>query len=276
MKEKINPTEEMLNDYENQMREAKLQTDNTNMNMQQQQQDMMMQNQEGGIVYEQLELGEVLDKIHNLLRGYVLKRQDNGGMQWEKPTDNDLVIFSEYGINYVMGYIQWYLNKNTLLSNYDTEQINAKMEDLSNTLNDSIFMEYDKIFLYPTLDECKDEIRARIKFKKDVRMFSLELLGEKADDKEIEKQILKEMEGRIERELDVIKQQKIKNKLKRFESIMRCIQDSIHSTYQRAWKGQERTTLRQHIHISENKGLGMQMPQQNTGFDPFSIFRRDK
>ena len=266
----------MMEDYENQIRESQLQAGNTNLNYQQQQADMMMQNNETGIVAEQLDLGEVLDKIHNLLRGFVLKRFEDGSTDWVKPDNNDMVILSEYGVNYVMGYIQWYLNKNTLLSNYDDQQIMGKMEDLANVLNDGIFMEYDKMFLYPTLEECKEEIRIRIKSKTDIRKFAMELMGKTADEKEIEQQVLDELEGRIERELETIKQQKIKNKLKRFESIMRCIQDSIYSAYQRAWKGQERTTLRQHIHISENKGLGMMQPQQSSGFNPFAIFRRGK
>jgi len=61
--------------------------------------------------------------------------------------------------------------------------------------------------------------------------------------------------------------------LKRFESIIRMVQDAVHSAYQRAWKGQERTTLRQHTHISETKG-GMIMPQQQQGFNPLGILRR--
>jgi len=40
-----------------------------------------------------------------------------------------------------------------LLSNYDDKQIDAKMEDISNTINDDIFMEYDKMFFEPTLEE---------------------------------------------------------------------------------------------------------------------------
>jgi len=174
-----------------------------------------------------------------------------------------------------MGAIQWYLNKNTLLSNYDDAQINSKMEDLANTLNDAVFMEYDKMFLYPTIEECKVEIKKRLEHKKDIRRFALEMVGKEVDEKKIEEELLKELEGRLERELTVIREQKIKNKLKRFESVMRFIQDSVHSAYQRAWKGQERTTLRQHIHISETKGGGLQQPQSG-GFNPFGVFSRKR
>jgi uncharacterized protein YaaR (DUF327 family) len=134
-------------------------------------------------------------------------------------------------------------------------------------------MEYDKMFLYPTLQDCKEELKLRIQQKVNIRKFALEMMGKVADEHELENQILNEMEDRIEHELQTIKEQKIKNKLKRFESLIRFIQDSIHSTYMRAWKGQERTTLRQHIHISENKG-GFVMPQEpSRSFNPLNAIR---
>lgn len=265
--------ERVMEESERRIREAQMQVDSGKINQFQQEQDMLVQEQERGMINEQLDLGELLNKIHCLLKGYVLQRKENGEMDWVAPKNNDMVILSEYGINYIMGAIQWYLNKNTLLSNYDDKQINAKMLDLATTITDNIFMEYDKMFLYPTLEECKKEIKDKIQRKVDMRKFAMELLGKKVDEKEIEKYFLDEMEDRIERELNIIKEQKIKNKLKRFESLIRFIQDTIHSTYQRAWKGQERTTLRQHTHISENRGLAPVIQQQG-GFNPFGMFRK--
>ena len=46
----------------------------------------------------------------------------------------------------------------------------------------------------------------------------------------------------------------IKEKLKRFPLLVRVIQDTVHSTYQRAWNGQERASLRLHMSVSENRG----------------------
>jgi len=172
-----------------------------------------------------------------------------------------------------MGAVQWYLNKNTLLSNYDDKQIDSKMEDFATTIVDDVFMEYDKMFYYPTLQDCQDEILKRIKSKVDIKKFAAKLIGKEVTSEQLEAEVLSEMEDRIERELETIKEQKIKNKLKRFESLMRFVQDTVHSAYQRAWKGQERTTLRQHIHISENKGFSP-MPQTNSSMNPFGMFRR--
>lgn len=270
----MNQQEKQLEQAEQQVREAQLQTHASKLN--QAQQEFMLQEENKGMIAEQLDLGDVMDKMHNLLRGYVLRKDENGNTNWVEPENKDLVVLSEYGVSYIMQMLQAYLTKNTLLSNYDDAQINQKMEDFSITLADDIFMEYDKMFLDPTLEECKDEIKRRIQAKVNVRAFALDLMDKEVDKDKIEAEILKEMEGRIERELEVIKEQKRKNKLKRFESIIRMVQDTVHSAYQRAWKGQERTTLRQHTHISETKGGGFFVPQQHqqSGFNPLGILRR--
>ena len=254
-------------EYERILREQELQ--NQQLQTENQQKSVSYEDAEKTIVSEQLDVGEILDRIHYLLRGYTLQIVDGKGTTWVKPTTNDMIILTEYGVNYIMGAIQWYLNKNTLLSNYDDKQISAKMEDFAISVTDAVFMEYDKMFLYPSLDDCKDEIEARIKKKIDLKLFAAKLTDIKLDESEVRKEILKEMEGRIEHELETIKQQKIKNKLKRFESLMRFLQDTVHSAYQRAWKGQERTTLRQHTHISETRGSGFDISRQRPSLNPF-------
>lgn len=241
--------------------------------LEQAQMGMVYDDENKNITREQLDLSDEIRTIDNLLRGRFQMIDKHGFPRWVEPLNNDMKILSDYGINYIMNAIQWYLTKNTLLSNYDENQISAKMEDLATTITDDIFMEYDQMFLYPTLEDCKDELRKRILQKVETKKFALELMGKKADKKIIEEKVLKEMEDRIEKELTTIKEQKIKNKLKRFESIIRFIQDTIHSAYQRAWRGQERTTLRQHIHISENRNPNVQMPHSS---DTSHFFRFKK
>lgn len=264
--------QEIVEEAERQIRNAQLNATATKLSQTQQDNFIQEQEHEKGMIREQLDSSEDIDKIYNLVRGYIFKIK-GGAVEWIAPGDNDMIILTEYGVQFVMGKIVTYLCKNTLLSNYDEKQINAKMEDISNNINDTIFMEYDKMFLYPTLEDCKKEIDQRIKSKIEVKKFALEMLGKKADEEKIEEDIIEEMENTIERELEIIKEQKMKSKLKRFESIVRDIQDTIHSAYQRAWKGQERTTLRQHTHISENKG-GVYVPPQPQGFNPLNMLKR--
>jgi len=239
------------------------------------QQEAMFGHQEKSMITEQLDLGDELDRIDYLLRGYTIEHNpETGASKWVKPETNDMILLSDYGVHLIRNTIAWYMNKNTLLSNYDDETILTKMEDFAEALNDTIFMEYEKVFQYPTLEDCKRLLMERLQSKKDIRIFSLELLGKKQTDKEkqiIEDKILKDIEPIIERELGKIKEQIIKNKLKRFMLLIRTIQDAVHSTYLRAWKGQERTTLRQHISISETKG-GYQLTPTSSG--PFDWLKR--
>lgn len=230
---------------------------------------------EKSIVSQQLDLGEELDRIDYLLRGYTLERDpQTNKTTWQKPQETEMIIFTEYGVHLIRNTIAWYLNKNTLLSNYDDKTIDSKMEDFASDLNDTIFMEYEKIFQYPSFEECKKVLNSRIENKEKIRIYAMELMGRSLSDKdkyEIKQNILREIEPIIERELEKVKQQIIKNKLKRFLLVMRQIQDAVHSTYLRAWKGQERATIRQHTHITETRGgLNYQQPRTN----PLDIFKR--
>lgn len=264
-------SEEQMKEYEDRVREAELRASETSVRGTQQQ--IAVEQEDKSMIGEQLDLEKEKTLIGHLLRGYT-KKWDNDKQEeyWELSDNPDMIVLSDYGVQLILDTIGWYLNKNTLLSNYDEETINKKMEDFSNDLNDDIFMSYEKVFKYPTLQECKDEINTRLKHRIDLKKFADELVGKEMSEEEIEKELLKEMEGTIERELEIIKAQKMKDKLKKFAMLMRKVQDAVHSTYLRAWKGQERSTLRQHTHISETRGQPMAIPKQ--GGSPLDFFRR--
>lgn len=228
------------------------------------QQQFLSQEQEKGMLKEQLDLGDELTRMEHLLRGHIFKKV-NGVEVWEESTDNELVILTEYGVHLILNTITFYINKNTLLSNYSEEVINQKMEDFSSDLNDTIFMEYEKVFKYPTFEDCKKVLEERIEKRTELRKFALEMVGKEIDEAGIKKELLIEFENRVEKEIQKIKEQIIKSKLKRFLLLIRIIQDSIHSTYNRAYKGEERRTLREHIHLSEIKGTSTQAPQKKGG-----------
>ena len=263
--------EQQMKEYEEAVRQAELNAGEQR--VQGMQQAAMLEQQDKSMIEQQLDLDGEFKRIDYLLRGFVLKSDDQtGDSYWVQSEDPDMIVLSDYGVQLILDTLAWYLNKNTLLSNYDETTINSKMEDFASDLNDDIFMSYEKVFKYPTIEECKDEIKKRIAHKVDLRKFSSELIGKNISAEEIEEQILEEMEGVIEREMEIIKAQKMKDKLKKFAMLMRKIQDAVHSTYLRAWKGQERTTLRQHIHISETKG---NMPTiKPAGGSPLDFFRR--
>lgn len=273
----MNPQEQQTQDYANAYERASLSAESERVrNIQQ---EVMMNSQNASMIKEQLDLSEELERIDYLLRGYTTEIDSKTNeVNWVKPTDNGMVILSDYGVHLVRNTIAWYINKDTLLSNYDDETIKGKMEDFSSDLNDTIFMEYEKVFQYPSFEDCKKELDARIDNKTKLRVYAQEILGKKlseADKDEITNAIKRDIEPIIERELDKIKQQIMKNKLKRFMLLIRVIQDIVHSTYNRALAGQERKTLREHIHISETKGnMPISMPSQEGWFS--SMFKRGK
>lgn len=229
---------------------------------------------------DQLDLNAEMEKIENLLRGKIRKAVKDEATQitsieWVEPADKEMVILSDYGIHLILNTISWYINKNTLLSNYDLDTILEKMEDFTNDLTDTIFMEYEKVFQYPTLEECKTVLEERIKKQVDIKKFARELIGEEdIDEDEIKEKILEEMEDRIEHEFEVIKQQIIKNKLKRFLIIMREVQDSVHSTYLRAYMGGERKSLRQNEFLNINESRGIPLKKETSSNGLFGFLRK--
>ena len=131
-------------------------------------------------------------------------------------------------------------------------------------------MEYEKVFQYPSFDECKMVLQKRIERRKDLKKFTNEILGKEIiPDEVITKELYKEIENKIDKEIEKIKEQLIKNKLKRFLILIRTVQDAVHSTYLRAYQGQERRSLRQHMHITETIGTSS-VPKSNSGFNPFA------
>ena len=236
------------------------------------QQEMLQEDENRNIVREQLNLDDELERIEHLLRGHIIRYDEGGEGKWVEPEDKEMVILSEYGIQLILNTITWYINKNTLLSNYDNDTINAKMEDFATALADDVFMEYDKVFQYPTFNDCKEILNKRKQHRIELKKYVNEMVGKIVSDTELALQVDREMEGRIEVEIQKIKEQIIKNKLKRFEILIRVIQDAVHSTYLRAYKGMERRTLREHIHTTEN--IGGNPALQKTGWSPLNWLRR--
>ena len=251
--------EDMIAYYNAKLEEAQAQVNASQ--LAQAHQQLQMPEPDTNLIREQLDLGPELKRIDYLLRSYTLV---DG--KWVAPTDENLIILSSYGVQILREFIAWYVNKNTLLSNYEDEMILDKMKDCSTTLNELIFRSYEKIFYYPSFEACKKELINRIEKKAEVRKFAYEVSGKKVDENQIKLELIGEVEDKIEQELYNIRQELLQNKLKRFSMIVRVVQDTIHSAYQRAWNGQERRSLRQHMQVTETRGgLGLNPEIQNQG-----------
>ena len=105
-----------------------------------------LQHQSDNLVVFQLELDNILERIEHLLRGDVLKEVD-GNLIYTEPDNNDLKLMNDYGVQLIMNLLSFYLNRNTILSNYEQTRIYEILYDLGNELADLIYINYEKMGL---------------------------------------------------------------------------------------------------------------------------------
>jgi hypothetical protein len=240
--------------YETIMGNSQLQQQ-MSMTNQQQMQQQMFQEQERGLAEEQLDVEEIIDRIYNLLQGKEMKDVGSGVKEWVSSANNDMRILSEWGIQRVMQTVRFHINKNTLLSNFDESQVNNLMYRFTNEMNDLVLLKYKMLFREMSFEECKVVVEQKIENKEKLRNFAIELLGQVPDKKQIRKDVLGEIEGRIEKEVAKIKEDALKERIKEYGLLLWEIEQSVYSTLNRALGGKERETLRRHAQFTEVRAL---------------------
>ena len=103
--------------------------------------------QDNNLITWQLELDNILERIEHLLKGDVLEEDSEGNVRYTKATNTDLVVLNEYGVQLIMNLISFYLNRNTILSNYKDVRIFEILYDLGNELADLMYINYEKMGL---------------------------------------------------------------------------------------------------------------------------------
>lgn len=114
---------------------------------------------EDNLIRWQLDLKEDLDRLYHLLNGHTVKEDHQGNITYEDPKDSNLKPFNEFGVQLIMNIMSFYLNRNTLLSNYDEATINWKVLDFGREISDLILCRYkemgmdnlEKIKMYPMI-----------------------------------------------------------------------------------------------------------------------------
>lgn len=101
--------------------------------------------QNENLIIFQLELDNILEKIEHLLRGDVIKTDKEGNLFYATSTDKDLKLLNEYGVQLIMNVISFYLNRNTILSNYEPERIDEICYDVGDEISDVILCNYEKM-----------------------------------------------------------------------------------------------------------------------------------
>lgn len=94
----------------------------------------------------QLELNDILERAEHILRGDIPKYRD-GNIIWSKNPNPDENPLNEVGIQEIMKILVMYINRNTILSDYNPDEINYKVLDFGRRLSNFVFMKYDEIGL---------------------------------------------------------------------------------------------------------------------------------
>lgn len=104
-----------------------------------------IQGQENNLIVWQLELDNILERIEHLLRGNIIQDDGQGGIKITKPSDTRLIVLNDYGVQLIMNFISFYLNRNTILSNYREERIYEILHDLGYELGDLVYINYEQM-----------------------------------------------------------------------------------------------------------------------------------
>ena len=223
------------------------------------------QEQETNLAEAQLECETTLTRLYHQLRQDFITLNNQESITWNEIKDQKKRRLTDDGVNRIMELMSFYVNKENLLSNFNEEQINGIMLRFRLAFSANILMRYKLYFRQPTFEECKAIFLLRIEDKRKLKLFAGEMAGVKLDSKEIEENLLKEYENRIEQELAKIKEEKKKEMLSEFEMLFEQLSQLVFATLNRAWKGEERGSIRRHTNISEVIGNRPQQQKESGG-----------
>jgi len=96
------------------------------------------------IVKWQLELNDILERAEHILNGDIVVFKD-GQIFWDKNPHPENNCLNEFGVKTIMKILANYINRNTILSDYEQEEINYKVFDFGRELNNLIFMKYEEM-----------------------------------------------------------------------------------------------------------------------------------
>ena len=176
--------------------DLKLKEESTNTILQQErnigsQKDMILQERNESLAVQQLDMSEELERMDNLLRGRIQKRNSKGEIVWVEPKDKTSICLDGRGVQFILNSMSFYLNKNTLLSNYDEDTINKKMEDYSESLADVLFMRSHIYFLEPNYEEVVEEYEKLLQKNIDKQLAIAKIKGINVDEEKLKELLIK-------------------------------------------------------------------------------------
>ena len=99
-------------------------------------------NPSDNLIKWQLELNDILERAEHILREDIVEVID-GNVVWKQNPEPEEAIFNKYGVQEIMRVLSMYINRNTILSDYEPDEINDKVFDFGKEMNDLIFMKYE-------------------------------------------------------------------------------------------------------------------------------------
>jgi hypothetical protein len=221
------------------------------------------QEAEQGLSREQLECKKLLLRLRHILKQDLRKIDEKGKEMW-KAIDTEKRILTDDGVEKIMQMVEVYVNKETLLSNFDEDLIYQRVwDEFASAFNGSLFMKSNFYFREPTIEEAIKVIKERIEEKVKIREGVMSILGIPFDKKKFNQEVLNEMEKVLGKEIENVREQKRLENQMDSEMLFLEVVHTVETAHQRAWKGEERGSLRRHTSINEL--IGRPMPQQSKG-----------
>lgn len=109
---------------------------------------------EENLVKYQLEVNDILERAEHILRGDI-PAFEQGHLIWKKNPTPENNTLNETGVREIMQRLAMYINRNTILSDFEQEEIDVKSLDFGKALNNLIFMKYEE-FGIDTEEKMKD------------------------------------------------------------------------------------------------------------------------
>lgn len=194
------------------------------------------------LIQWQLELDSILERVEHMLRGDKPKFM-NGSLIFISPESDEDRIFTDFGVSETMRILSMYLNRNTILSNYDEETINWKVLDFGVEISDFIYTRYETMFAIPTMIQCAKKILGVDIVQVDEgwavpKGEEFLLLGNE--------------------HLNLINAERRKQSLEKrklYPIIVRELVDCVHSAYLRALNGGERLSLHESRSVNQSETI---------------------
>jgi len=210
--------------------------------------------EETNLVKWQLDINEDLERIRHLLKGD--ERDPHRPNVWISTKDPNLSPFNDYGVRLLMQIMNSYLNRNTILSNYDDKTIQWKVLDFGNNVADLIFNKFEEMMITFNIEEEIEKLTGIKTFKTPSGKYVLEM-------KYVNGQIIyQEIGDSLIKYIDDIIINHLLEKIKLYPIIVGELVDAVHSAYLRAYHGGERESLRtaRHVTQTENPNLNLNYP----------------